>query len=369
MTTMTPKAARAFWLALVDNAARILLEADVLFPSPRAQSLAVVAQEELGKAVWVYRTFCSAWSDGDETPREVPALRREGRAHIAKLLEAADFSVALLEVPGSPGPVEIELVRTHAPEVRTWRASPRQPGKAEGLLRRSRGRRHLHGAPRDPQAASEESDLGGGGHDPVVPRRRPSSSERDGQSSPPDQRPAGAASSRLGARPGRVGAEDARSRAASAKRPAPPRTPCPRRPPFVQVRDRVTALGYGPRCAPAAAGTTRTARRPGRQPVGAGTLRVGGYFEEPDLDAVHRPGQRGGRPPLFGPVLPSQPDDDRDSHVVDEGHLVRQLGVRQHSRRRPRVLRHVPRVLVQMFDRWAHPPRRVARSPCPSTTV
>lgn len=114
---MTPTAARAFWLALLDNAARIVVEADALFPSPRAQSLVVLAQEEVGKAVWVYKTFWGAWNDGDETPSEVPELRNQGRLHMAKLMEATDFATCLLEVPGNPKPVEIELVRAHAPEV------------------------------------------------------------------------------------------------------------------------------------------------------------------------------------------------------------------------------------------------------------
>ncbi|MHA6667493.1 AbiV family abortive infection protein [Homoserinimonas sp. A447] len=114
---LTPTAARAFWLALLDNAARITIEADALFPSPRAQSLVVLAQEEVGKAVWVYKSFWNAWSDGDETPREVPELRTLRFDHLAKLIEASDFSTVLVEVPGSPVPVEIELVKVHAPEV------------------------------------------------------------------------------------------------------------------------------------------------------------------------------------------------------------------------------------------------------------
>lgn len=116
---MTPTAARAFWLALVDNAVRILVEADALFPSPRAQSLVVLAQEEVvGKAVWVFETFWSAWSDGDETPLEVTELRKQGRLHIAKLMKATDFHTALIEVPGNLEPVEVELVKEHAPELR-----------------------------------------------------------------------------------------------------------------------------------------------------------------------------------------------------------------------------------------------------------
>lgn len=114
---MTPTAARAFWLALVDNAARILVEADDLFPSPRAQSLVVLAQEEVGKAVWVYEAFWDAWNDGGETPIEVPELRKQGRLHLAKLMKATDFATALVEVPDSSEPVEYELVKEHAPEL------------------------------------------------------------------------------------------------------------------------------------------------------------------------------------------------------------------------------------------------------------
>jgi AbiV family abortive infection protein len=114
---LMPTAAGAFWLALLDNAARITIEADALFPSPRAQSLVVLAQEEVGKAVWVYKSFWNAWNDGDETPREVPELRKQRFDHLAKLMEATDFSTALVEVPGSPEPVEIELVKTYAPDV------------------------------------------------------------------------------------------------------------------------------------------------------------------------------------------------------------------------------------------------------------
>ena len=114
---LTPMAARAFWLALLDNAARIIVEADALFPSPRAQSLVVLAQEEVGKAVWVYKSFWNAWSTGDETPREVPELRKQKFDHLAKLKEATDSWTALVEVPGNPEAVEIDLVKTHAPAV------------------------------------------------------------------------------------------------------------------------------------------------------------------------------------------------------------------------------------------------------------
>lgn len=114
---LTPTAARAFWLALLDNAARIVVESDSLFPSPRAQSLVVLAQEEVGKAVWVYKTFFNAWDDRDETPREVPELHKKGLRHLAKLMEAIDFGAEFVEVPGWSGLPEIELVREHTPDL------------------------------------------------------------------------------------------------------------------------------------------------------------------------------------------------------------------------------------------------------------
>jgi len=114
---MTPATARALWEALVDNAAHLVAEADMLFPSPRAQSLIVLAEEEVGKAVWVSRAFWNAWGDSDETPLEVPELRTDGRRHLPKLVQAFDFWTAAIEVPGNAEPVEIELVREHAPEL------------------------------------------------------------------------------------------------------------------------------------------------------------------------------------------------------------------------------------------------------------
>ncbi|MCK0117009.1 AbiV family abortive infection protein [Isoptericola sp. S6320L] len=116
MAMMTPAAARTYWLVLLDNASRLVVEADALIPSPRAQSLVVLAQEEVGKGVWVYKTFWSAWSNGDETPSEVPELRKQGLHHVPKLAEASGFLIPLVEFPGSPNPVEVEFVKAHDPE-------------------------------------------------------------------------------------------------------------------------------------------------------------------------------------------------------------------------------------------------------------
>lgn len=116
MATMSPAAARALWLALLDNAARIVVEADALFPSPRAQSLVVLALEEVGKAVWDREAFATAWYGTDETDREVSELHSLWRAHSAKLMAVTEYGTAMMEVPGGTEPVEIELVRAHAPE-------------------------------------------------------------------------------------------------------------------------------------------------------------------------------------------------------------------------------------------------------------
>jgi hypothetical protein len=47
----------------------------------------------------------------------VPELRKQGFHHLAKLIAATDFATALVEIPGNPEPVEIELVRAHAPDL------------------------------------------------------------------------------------------------------------------------------------------------------------------------------------------------------------------------------------------------------------
>jgi AbiV family abortive infection protein len=113
---LTPTAARALWLALVENAARIVVDADALYPSPRAQSLIVLAQEEVGKAAWVYKAFWNAWNEGDERQLEVPELRKGAVNHLAKLIEAADRGTVSVKLPGEPSPIEVELVKAHAPE-------------------------------------------------------------------------------------------------------------------------------------------------------------------------------------------------------------------------------------------------------------
>lgn len=92
MTAMEPSEARAFWFALVDNAARLVVDADTLGPaSPRAQSLVVLAMEELGKAQWVAKAFWWSWSSGDEDPLDVPYLDEFGSSHRQKLMQSTHY--------------------------------------------------------------------------------------------------------------------------------------------------------------------------------------------------------------------------------------------------------------------------------------
>ena len=55
MTKMSAVEARKFWKALVDNASALISDAHLLLAAEsygRARSLTVLAQEELGKALW-----------------------------------------------------------------------------------------------------------------------------------------------------------------------------------------------------------------------------------------------------------------------------------------------------------------------------
>ena len=91
---MSPAEAREYWKALMDNASALLADAHMLRSAEsyaRAGSLMVLAQEELGKALWVYDVYSTAWSLGDATPRTVDRLEQHGRDHIQKYLEASTF--------------------------------------------------------------------------------------------------------------------------------------------------------------------------------------------------------------------------------------------------------------------------------------
>jgi AbiV family abortive infection protein len=103
MVEMSPGQARAFWKALMDNASSLIADAHTLLSVRsygRARSLTVLAQEELGKALWIYDTFQADWSRGGEAPRVVDSLTQHGRNHTKKYLEAVVFGDELAEFWG-----------------------------------------------------------------------------------------------------------------------------------------------------------------------------------------------------------------------------------------------------------------------------
>lgn len=106
---MTPQDARTFWKSLMDNASALIADAGVLLRAEsfgRARALAVLAQEELGKALWIYDTFESPWSDGSTEPRKVDRLAKHGTSHIQKFLEASVFGDELAHFWGQYGEME-----------------------------------------------------------------------------------------------------------------------------------------------------------------------------------------------------------------------------------------------------------------------
>jgi AbiV family abortive infection protein len=106
MVEMSPSEARAYWKALLDNASSLISAADVLLSAEsygRARSLTVLAEEELGKALWIYEAFERAWSEGDKTPRVVELLKQHGRSHTKKYLEAVVFGDELASFWGDYG--------------------------------------------------------------------------------------------------------------------------------------------------------------------------------------------------------------------------------------------------------------------------
>lgn len=103
MVEMNPTQAREYWKALMDNASGLITDAHTLLSSKsygRAGSLTVLAQEELGKALWIYDVFREDWNQGRHTPRTVEALAQHGRNHHKKYLQAFVFGDELAEFWG-----------------------------------------------------------------------------------------------------------------------------------------------------------------------------------------------------------------------------------------------------------------------------
>lgn len=91
MAAMTPLQARNLWRAYLENATQKILDADLLEKNGSvgsAQALAVIAQEEFAKAVWIYSSFESAWTAAATEPRSVPEFNERERDHVAKNTDA-----------------------------------------------------------------------------------------------------------------------------------------------------------------------------------------------------------------------------------------------------------------------------------------
>lgn len=95
---MDPSTARALWKALMDNASGLIADAYALLEREsfsRARSLTILAQEELGKALWIYEVFEQDWNTGANEVREVSRLTSDGRRHAIKYTEAFIFGQEL----------------------------------------------------------------------------------------------------------------------------------------------------------------------------------------------------------------------------------------------------------------------------------
>lgn len=115
----------------MDNATNLIADADVLLERGsygRARSLTVLAQEELGKALWLYQTFAESWSTGAEEALTATKLTTDGRSHAVKYMEAFVFG---RELEGFWGVQRFEDLPLDASEA-DWQAYfARQAAKAE----------------------------------------------------------------------------------------------------------------------------------------------------------------------------------------------------------------------------------------------
>nr|WP_209326403.1 AbiV family abortive infection protein [Brevibacterium renqingii] len=118
---MHPSTARTFWRSLMDNASGLIADAHVLLERGsfgRARSLTVLAQEELGKALWIYEVFEQSWNTGIDEVREVSRLTSDGRRHTVKYMEAFVFSKELASFWGDYD--SLDLPEDESPD--GWRA-------------------------------------------------------------------------------------------------------------------------------------------------------------------------------------------------------------------------------------------------------
>lgn len=103
---LSSKNARELWKALMANAASLVRDAELILRSEsfgRARSLTVLAQEELGKALWIYDSFQGSWSAGEDDIQIVKVIEEHGRNHARKYMEAIVFGRELASFWGDYG--------------------------------------------------------------------------------------------------------------------------------------------------------------------------------------------------------------------------------------------------------------------------
>jgi len=131
---LTPTAAREFWDALMDNATRLIQDARTLYEAgsfARARSLTVLAQEELGKALWVYEAFNTAWSEGRHDEMDVKRLDEHGTRHAIKYMDAYVFGGELEEFWGHYGTDDYPKGDSEE-DWRAWASAKRNQAEAAG---------------------------------------------------------------------------------------------------------------------------------------------------------------------------------------------------------------------------------------------
>ena len=104
---LSAKNARELWKALMANAALLWCATRTLTAFRRvfgrAWSLTVLAQEELGKALWIYDAFQDSWSAGKDDIQVVKVIKEHGRNHARKYMEAIVFGRELASFWGDYG--------------------------------------------------------------------------------------------------------------------------------------------------------------------------------------------------------------------------------------------------------------------------
>ena len=133
MDTMTPKQARLFWKALMDNTTALIRDAALLLGAGsfgRTRGLLVLAYEELGKASWLYTEFEKAWSAGRETPREVPRLERFASSPSDWYTEALTLARGLRHFWSGPDVEKEDVGNEEDPPVEDLHSYPLDRGDA-----------------------------------------------------------------------------------------------------------------------------------------------------------------------------------------------------------------------------------------------